>query len=439
MDMTRRQAMQFAGALGLSAGLGTRAGAAEDTAPQPLPRVAAFERMAFGMFVHWGLYSQLGRGEWVMHREKIPRKEYRKLRDTFDASAFDARALARLAKAAGMRYITMTARHHDGFSLYDTRGLTDWDAMHAAAGRDLVAEFVEGCRAEGIVPMLYHTTLDWYRPEFTSDFDAYLDDLLESVRVLCTHYGELGGLWFDGNWSRKEADWKEDRLYRMIRELQPDTMIINNTGTGNRGQLGHPEIDSTTYERGRPEPMDRRGLSKYVAAEMCDTLNQHWGYGANDFDYRSPGEVIENLCACRKAGANYLLNLGPNGAGAVPPYEAGCLRRVGEWVRIHAEAIYDGKPSEVRGEGDDFALEANGTTYLFVHGLGDSGEHADGSRLGPGPRRFEGLPRSAEQAVWLDNGEELRIRQRPGVPRLQATGYPYGTNTVVRVARVEVP
>ena len=130
--------------------------------PLPLPRIAEFEKMGFGMFIHWGLYSQIGAGEWVQAFRRIPFAEYRKLADTFTASEFDADALASLAASAGMKYIVLTTRHHDGFSLYDTCGLNDFDALHTPAKRDLIAEFVEGCRRHGIVPFFYHTTMDWY-------------------------------------------------------------------------------------------------------------------------------------------------------------------------------------------------------------------------------------------------------------------------------------
>jgi alpha-L-fucosidase len=410
------------------------------TLPTPEPRVAQFERLAFGMFLHWGLYSQLGRGEWVMHNEKIPVAEYKKLRETFTASGFRGRDLARTAKAAGMKYITLTTRHHEGFSLYDTRGLSEYDAMHAPAGRDLVADFVEGCRSEDILPFFYHTTLDWYQESFTEDFDAYLDYLHQSVEILCTQYGAIGGLWFDGNWSKPEGtDWKEDRLYGMIRTHQPDAIIVNNTGLHHRGALGHPEIDSTTFEQGRPTPMDRRGLSKYVAAEMCQTMNRHWGIGKNDFNYMSPEGIIENLCACRKVGANYLLNAGPTAEGALPAYEAAAFERTGDWVRMHAEPIYYGKPSGVSGPGMDFGLEVNGATYLFVHNLAISG-HSDVTvgGGGAGPRAFQGVGAEVAHAAWMDNDEALKIEQNTatGDLTLHATGFPYGTDTVVRIAKL---
>jgi len=232
--------------------------------PVPEKRILDFEEMGFGMFVHWGLYSQMGRGEWAKYLYNIPQEEYGKLADTFTASKFDAQKMAQIAKKAGVKYITLTTRHHDGFSLYDTKGLNTYDAPHSAAGRDLIREFVDGCRAEGIVPFFYHTTLDWYNPDFKNDFKTYLQYLRDSVEILCSEYGKIGGLWFDGNWSRQD-DWEEDALYAVIRKHQPDAIIVNNTGLGARGALGNPELDSVTFEQGRPEPMNRDGMPKYIA------------------------------------------------------------------------------------------------------------------------------------------------------------------------------
>ena len=410
-----------------------------ETIPKPEPRIARFEKMGFGMFIHWGLYSQLGRGEWVMHQEHIPRDRYRKLRDTFTAADFDGHEIARVAKSAGMKYITLTSRHHDGFSLYDTRGLTDWDVMHSPAKRDLIADFVEGCRAEGIVPFLYHTTLDWYQESFNSDFPAYLDFLQKSVETLCTQYGPIGGFWFDGNWSKAKADWKEDRLYQMIRKHQPEAMIINNTGLHQRGKVGNPYIDSVTFEQGRPTPMDRRGMDKYLAGEMCQTMNRHWGIGKNDFAYMSPKEIIENLCACRKVGANYLLNVGPTAEGKIPDYEAAALGRSGDWVRMHAEAVYDAKPLAPAAKGHDFALATDKHVYLFIHDLSTRGNANVALDVkGAGPREFTGLDRKIAAAEWIDNGQKLKFTQDAESGRLtvHCTGFPYGTNTVVRVVRL---
>ena len=216
-----------------------------------------FEQMGLGMFIHCGFYSQLGRGEWVFFNEKLDMNEYKKLADTFTAEDFDAEEIAKTAKAAGCKYITLTTRHHEGFSLYDTCGLNDFDAPHTPAGRDLIREFVDACNKYGLMPMFYHTTLDWYNPDFDENFDEYLEYLRKSVETLCKNYGKIGGLWFDGNWSKPDSDWKVEELYATIRKYQPEAMIINNTGLEHRGDGGNLEVDSVTFEQGKPTPMDR--------------------------------------------------------------------------------------------------------------------------------------------------------------------------------------
>ncbi len=407
--------------------------------PEPEPRIERFEKLAYGMFVHWGLYSQLGKGEWVKFLENIPMHDYAKLKDTFTANEYDPRTWARVAKEAGMKYICLTTRHHEGFSLYDTRGLNDFDAVHSPAGRDLVEEFVKGCQSEGIVPFFYHTTLDWYQASFEKDFKTYIDYLCSSIEILCRHYGPVGGFWFDGNWSKPDADWQEGRLYGIIRKYQPEAMIINNTGLQAKGVVGHQEIDSVTFEQGRPDPINREGMEKYVAGEMCQTMNQHWGIGANDFKYMSPKEIIENLCACRKVGANYLLNIGPTAGGKIPGYEAQTLMRVGKWVQMYADAIYNGKPCRVVTDGADFALEANGKIYLFIHNLGVAGHLNVTTVLQKSyPKVFSGISQHVTNIKWLDNKEELDFTHDNNILAFDAKGYPYGTNLVVRVAEVSI-
>lgn len=415
--------------------------------PEPEPRVARFEKMAFGLFLHWGLYSLLGRGEWVMEREGIPADEYARLKDRFDAKDFRPREIAKMAKQAGMKYITLTTRHHDGFSLYDTKGLNQFDAPHSAAGRDLIAEFVEGCRAEGIMPVFYHTTLDWRWDTINCDektFSEYLDYLFKSVETLCSNYGEIGGLWFDGNWSRPDADWKLDRLYTMIHEKQPEALIVNNTGLSHRGEFEHPEIDSVTFEQGVPGGINREGAGKYVAGEMCKTMNSHWGIGFNDFNYMSMGEMIENLALCRKVGANYLLNVGPTPGGVIPEYEAASLRRMGEWAKMHSDAVYASAPvHEISCQGKDFLLKGDdGKYYYFTFNLEIAG-HAHVTVSGPGwigPRGFTGFNEKIKKVRWMDNDEKLDFTQNPetGLTSINCTGYPYGTDLVVRVAEIEV-
>ncbi|RCX18799.1 alpha-L-fucosidase [Anaerobacterium chartisolvens] len=408
--------------------------------PIPSQRVKNFERMGFGMFIHFGLYSQLESGEWVMNLKNIPLSQYAKLKDTFTAEDFDAEKIVLLAKRAGMKYITMGARHHEGFSLYDTKGLSNYDSVHSPAGRDLVAEFVSACRQNSIVPFLYHTTLDWYQESYKTDFNAYLEYLRKSIEILCRNYGEIGGLWFDGNWDKPDADWRLDELYGTIRKYQPEAIIVNNTGLEARGELSHPEIDSVTFEQGRPVPLNRNGMSKYVTGEMCQTMNENWGIGKRDLNYKSTSELIENLCACRKAGANYLLNTGPTAQGSIPGIQKELMETIGDWMSLNGRAIYEGKPCMIRGGHEDFALEGDdGKVYLFIYKL-----HVQGHpnvTLGAnksGPRAFYGVHRKVSGVRWLDNNEELAFTQDTdsGLFCFDATGYPYGENLVVRVAEL---
>ncbi|MGL5676942.1 MAG: alpha-L-fucosidase [Cellulosilyticaceae bacterium] len=407
---------------------------------KPEKRIAAFEEMAFGMFIHFGLYSLLGKGEWIQSLGGMSLEDYMPLKEKFVADKFDPKAIVKLAKATGMKYITLTTRHHEGFSLYDAKGLDDYDVLHSPAGKDLVREFVDACNEEGIVPFFYHTTLDWYREEFEGNFDAYLEYLRQSVEVLCTEYGKIGGFWFDGNWSKPDSDWKLDDLYGTIRKHQPDAMIINNTGLDEQGTLGHPEIDSVTFEQGIPHPIDRTNMSKYITGEMCYTLNDHWGCGSFDFNYKSPADLIKALCHCRKAGANLLLNIGPNGDGSIEEMTNALLRILGRWMDTYGESIYEGRPCEVEGVGENFCLaNAEGKHYLFVFDLpivGDS--NVTVSKKPCPPTTFTKIFKEVACIKWMDNDEKLSFIQdsNSGVLTMNTTGFKYGSNHVVRVAEL---
>lgn len=409
--------------------------------PTPKQYISDFEQLGFGMFVHWGLYSQLGKGEWIWNIGKMDGEEYCKLKDSFTAEDFDADELVLTAKKAGCKYITLTTRHHEGFSLYDTCGLNDFDAPHSPAGRDLIREFVDACNRHDIVPFFYHTTLDWHHPDFEGNFDRYLEYLRQSVEILCKNYGKIGGLWFDGNWSKPDADWKEDELYATIRKYQPEAMIINNTGLSARGKLGNPEIDAVTFENGQAEPMNREGMEKYVSAEMCHTINDHWGYGSGDINYKSPRELIESLCNCRRVGANYLLNIGPEGQGKINSYQRELLLLIGRWMDVFGEAVYNGRPYAAKCDGKSFILKsADGKhIYIFAYDLGTAGDSnviVDGRPVGN--YIFDGVQEKISSIEWMDNGEKLDFFQDQEKLRINMTKYPYGTSYIVRVAKGEI-
>ena len=400
--------------------------------------VLDFEKMGLGMFVHFGIYSQLEQGEWVKAIHNIPNEEYFPLAKTFCPKESWAEDLAVTAADAGCKYITLTTRHHDGYSLYDTCGLNDYDSIHSC-GRDLVREFVDACRRHGLKPFFYHTLLDWYAPTFDTDFPAYLHYLRDSVRLLCTRYGDIGGIWFDGKWSRPQADWEEDALYGMIRSLQPNAMIINNTGTINRGALGHIELDSVTFECGRPQPLNLQDSPKYVASEMCQTLGCHWGYAANDLNFKSIQQIIEDLAVCRRCGSNFLLNVGPKADGSLRLIDRGIFEALGRFVRSCNEALREPRPTDITitAKPKDFVLKKDSTYYLFVHEIHANADPNVAQHTAADYLEQVPFTPAVNAVSWLDNGEALAFTQKDGILTVNTTPFKYGTDLVVRVAKIE--
>ena len=400
--------------------------------------VKDFEKLGFGMFVHFGLYSVLGTGEWSKTNGNISDEEYQALVNKFDPKADWAIELVKTAKNAGCKYITLTTRHHDGFSLFDTCGLNTYDAVHAKCGRDLVREFVDACNAEGIIPFFYHTLLDWHEESYRTDFPKYLEYLRKSVEIICKNYGKIGGLWFDGMWDRANDDWEEDALYGTIRKYQPEAMIINNTGLHALGELGHIELDSVTFERGKPEPLNMEGAPKYVASEMCEVFCDHWGYAREDLNYKSPAQMIRELADCRRYRSNMLMNVGPMEDGSVREIDRATLNLMGRWVEYFGEAIYNPEPTniEIEGKPDDFILKYENCYYLFCYNLPMSADpNVALVKDSNYASRFQ-LEDEIEKVVWLDNGAEVIFEQENRDVTVMTVPYTYGRSLVVRVAKI---
>jgi len=395
-----------------------------------------FEKLGFGMFVHFGLYSAIGLGEWRADTQPIEEAEYKALAKEFCPDSMEDIVLT--AKSAGAKYVTLTTKHHDGFALFDTHGLTDFDITHSGAGRDLVEEFVVACRKHDIVPILYYATFEWWNRDFDDNFDKYLEYLRKNVEILCTQYGKIGGLWFDGNWRKKGADWKETELYATIRKYQPEAIIVNNTGLGGQGKTGNPEIDCVTFERGRATPINRENAEKYITGEVCDSVNMHWGL-AKDLNYKSTKRLIEELCECRKVGANFLLNVGPNAKGQVPLMPKAIMQVIGEWMDMFGEAIYDGKPFWYRSECRNFALRSADYVYLFCFDLCRKGSaNVVYMQGGEGEFAFEDFPCKVEDVHWMDNEERLNFRYEKDALIVDFTGFEYGIDYCVRVAKAKI-
>jgi len=294
-------------------------------------RMKWWHEARFGMFIHWGLYSVLERHEWVMNRERIPVKEYEPLADRFKPKPNAARAWAKLAREAGQKYMVMTTKHHEGFCLFDSK-LTDYCAPKCAAGRDLVAEYVEAARAEGMRVGFYYSLMDWHHPDGArcyKDENArrrFVDYIHGQVRELCTNYGKLDILWYDVAWPLDPDGWESKKMNAMVRSILPD-VIINN-----RSKV--PEDFSTPEQHVTAEPEGR-------AWEACMTMNGSWGYNKGDDNWKTARTCVEYLVTAAGGGGNYLLNIGPKADGSIPSQSARVLKGVGDWLSRNGEAIYD--------------------------------------------------------------------------------------------------
>jgi len=310
-----------------------------NTDPDNLERIRWWIDARFGMFIHFGLYALLERGEWVMYHEKISRDEYGKLLHRFNPTRFDADEWVALARDAGARYITLTAKHHDGFCLFDS-ALTDFKITNTPFKRDLIGELVASCHRNDMRIVFYYSQPDWRhvnfvnrpgafkewpltRPEDRPDWPAYQEYLEGQVRELCTNYGRIDGIWWDGS-HRSEADWRGKRLYEMIKRLQPHAVV------NDRARYG----DFFTPERSIPE------LPVGVPCECCQSIHtKAWGYKSGG-PYWSTPALIESLVRTSSLGANFLLNVGPKPDGAISFPEQERMRRIGAWLKVHGEAIY---------------------------------------------------------------------------------------------------
>lgn len=392
--------------------------------------VEKFEKLGFGLFVHFGLYSVEGKGEWYLSlNPNADREKYFNITKKFKIRKDWAKTLVKTAKQAGCKYITLTTRHHDGFSLYDTCGLNSFDAPHSACKRDLIKEFVEECNKEGVTPFFYHTLLDWWHQDYKNDFDKYVDYLISSVEILCKNYGKIGGIWFDGMWDNPNGNWQEDRLYSTIRKYQPTAMIINNTGLDELGKVGHPELDSVTFERGKPCFVDNSDRKR--AGEMCQVLNDHWGYAKEDCNYKSVKELIENLVDCRKYNCNFLLNVGLLGNGAVKLIDKAILLEIGKWIKQNKGFIYDIKSSAVTANGADIVVDVNGNHYAIIKGVNML---ADENVQRKTEVKTITLSKQIESGIWLDTGEPLEFTKN----QFKVKPFTYGKSLSVRIAKIKL-
>lgn len=401
--------------------------------------IKRFEKLGVGLFVHFGLYSNFGIGEWTYKcspEEDLNASTY--FEDgikRFKIKEGWAKELVATAKLLGAKYITLTTRHHEGFSLYDTKGLSDFDVMHSPTKRDLIKEFVDECNKEGIIPFFYHTLLDWHHPDYDTDFPKYLQYLRDSVELLCTNYGKIGGLWFDGSWSKPTLEvWEFPKLYEVIRKHQPEAMIINNTGMCDRGAVGNEEIDSVTFERGKPTAFKSIG-EKEIAGEMCDGINDHWGYTADDVNYKSIPHLINSLIDCRRFNCNYLINTGLMGDGSVNLLDRCLLEGVGRWIRNNKEFIYNIKAADVDAE-NAFMLQDNEYYYAVIK---DVPMIAD-PHVAMTQKILPDVVVNCKKilsAEWLDNGHPVELKEGTE-NQFAPKAFRWGHSMAARVVRMKI-
>jgi len=370
-----------------------------------------FEDAKFGLFVHWGIYSIIGRGEWVMENEKIPLRDYEGLARRFNPTDFDAEEWSKIAKVAGVRYVTITSKHHDGFSMYDTK-LSEYKVTNTPFERDVMAELSEALSKKGIGLSFYYSQLDWHHGDYFplgrtghstgrqpgGDWSKYLKYYVGQVEELCSQYGKIGCIWFDGLWDKPGADWDLDNVYRMIHGLQPGVLVGNN----HHMQPFQGE-DFQIFEQDLPgENVAGFNMAKAstLPLETCLTINNSWGYNGLDKDHKSPRELIHYLVKTSGLGANLLLNVGPMPDGKIQPEHVERLRAIGEWLRGHGEAIYGTRKGPYLGSGWTSTSKGN---RIYLHVL-------DWNRKVALPRP----PRRLGSATLLD-GTEVKVQPEGGV------------------------
>ena len=325
-------------------------------------RTEWFLEARFGMFIHWGLYAIPARGEWVRSVEKISNEAYQKYFEEFDPVAYDPGAWAKAAKKAGMIYAVLTAKHHDGFCLFDSK-LTEYKSTNTKCGRDLVREFLEAFRAEGLKVGLYYSLLDWHHEDYPAfgdpfhpmreneeykdrkrDFSRYVDYLHGQVKELLTEYGHIDIMWYDFSYDNMTGEtWRAADLVNMVRQLQPHILIDNRLDGSQSIKTGNPFIYSGDFAS--PEQLiPANGVTddsgNPVPWEACITLNNNWGYHSGDKNYKSPALIIRKLVECASKNGNMLLNVGPDAKGQIPEESLSILEQVGSWMRQNGSSIY---------------------------------------------------------------------------------------------------
>lgn len=344
-----------------------------------------FQDAKFGLFIHWGVYSIMGGGgdegiaEWIMHQKKMPIKQYEKLPAFFNPIDFDAAEWVSMVKKAGMKYITITSKHHDGFAMYKS-DVSDYNIVEKTPyGKDVLKMLKKECDKQGIKLFFYYSQLDWHHPDYfprgktggdytgraqSGDWNKYIDYMNTQLSELLTNYGEIGGIWFDGMWDQWDAPWKLDETYALIHKHQPATLVGSNHHKA-------PFIgeDFQMFERDLPGEntmgFNQTGTISQLPLEMCETMNGSWGFNIKDQNYKSSKKLIQTMVKAAGYGSNFLLNTGPMPNGEIQPENVDTLMIMGQWLDKYGESIYETRKGPIPPS--DWGASTQKGNTVFIH------------------------------------------------------------------------
>ena len=384
-----------------------------------------FQDIKFGMFIHWGASSVLGAGEWVMNNRNIKKDDYTRLIHIFNPQNFDAAKWVAIAKSAGMKYITIITRHHDGFSNWDTKQ-SDWKITNTPYAKDALKQLSDECHKQGIKLFCYYSLLDWYRNDYQyetgktgkgtgrtkkSDWESYIRFMKAQLTELLTNYGEISGIWFDGHWDQLDNDvdktlksktnWHYDEIYKLIHQLQPKCLISNN-----HHLTPIPGEDFQAFEKDLPGH-NTTGFGGAAISELpmetCETMNDSWGFNITDRNYKSVKKIVQYIVKAAGYNANFLLNVGPMPDGTIQSEFADTLKMVGNWMAQNGETIYNSRGNVIAPKDWGTLTIKNKTAFLHILSKPEN----------PAFLFIPELKEKISKASLFNNQREVKFKQQP--------------------------